>query len=121
MRALNIRQPAHWSIATDYVAAMIEFAKSIADKHCYELESGLYFDIIDRGRLRRLARAKTEDGEGRIEAVDGKRNAGRLRHLAQDARWRNAADGMGFPMGQRRAGLASGMHGDVRGAARPAV
>ncbi len=33
--ALNIRQPAQWTIATDYVPAMIEFAKSIADKHCY--------------------------------------------------------------------------------------
>src|SRR5690606_17981410 len=37
IKALNIRQPAHWSIATDYVPAMIEFARSIADKHCYEL------------------------------------------------------------------------------------
>jgi cysteinyl-tRNA synthetase len=50
IKALNIRQPAHWSIATDYVPAMIEFAKSIADKHCYELEGGLYFDVttVDR-------------------------------------------------------------------------
>ena len=56
VKALNIRQPAHWSIATDYVPAMIEFAKSIADKHCYELEGGLYFDtttVADYGRLAR--------------------------------------------------------------------
>ncbi|MBK7161149.1 MAG: hypothetical protein IPH79_01055 [Sphingomonadales bacterium] len=45
IKALNIRQPAKWSIATDYVPQMIEFAKSIAEKHCYELESGLYFDV----------------------------------------------------------------------------
>src|ERR1700741_4252197 len=48
-KALNIRQPAQWSIATDYVPAMIEFAKSIADRHCYELESGLYFDVSTVG------------------------------------------------------------------------
>lgn len=54
VKALNIRQPAHWSIATDYVPQMIEFAKSIADRHCYELPSGLYFDtstVADYGRL----------------------------------------------------------------------
>jgi cysteinyl-tRNA synthetase len=56
IKALGIRQPAHWSIATDYVPAMIEFAKSIAEKHCYELEGGLYFDVstvADYGRLAR--------------------------------------------------------------------
>jgi cysteinyl-tRNA synthetase len=56
IKALNIRQPAHWSIATDYVPAMIEYAKGIADKHCYELDSGLYFDtstVADYGRLAR--------------------------------------------------------------------
>ena len=56
VRALNIRQPAQWTVATDYVPQMIEFAKGIADKHCYELESGLYFDVstvADYGRLAR--------------------------------------------------------------------
>src|SRR3546814_5259964 len=55
-KALNIREPAHWSIATDYVSQMIEFAKAIADKHCYELDGGLYFDtttVADYGRLAR--------------------------------------------------------------------
>ena len=54
VRALNIRQPAQWTVATDYVPQMIEFAKGIAAKHCYELESGLYFDVstvADYGRL----------------------------------------------------------------------
>ena len=80
--ALNCTQPAHWSIATDYVPAMIDYAKSIADKHCYELESGLYFDTSTVTDYGALARAKTEDGEGRIEAVDGKR------HAADFAIWR---------------------------------
>jgi cysteinyl-tRNA synthetase len=88
--ALNIRQPAHWSIATDYVPQMIEFAKSIADKHCYELPSGLYFDVASVADYGRLARAATDDGEGRIDAVDGKRQA------ADFAIWRKT------PAGERR-------------------
>ena len=50
---LNV-QPKQHPRATEYVAAMIEWGKSIADKHCYELESGLYFDtktVRDYGRL----------------------------------------------------------------------
>ncbi|MBL0965835.1 MAG: cysteine--tRNA ligase [Blastomonas sp.] len=87
IRALNIRQPAEWSIATDYVSKMIEFAKSIADKHCYELPSGLYFDVSTVSDYGSLARAATEAGEGRIEAVEGKRNA-------QDfAIWRRTPEG----------------------------
>lgn len=87
IRALNIRQPAHWSIATDYVPAMIEFAQSIADRHCYELPSGLYFDVASVADYGRLARAATDEGEGRIEAVDGKR------HPADFAIWRKTPEG----------------------------
>ena len=91
VKALNIREPAHWSIATDYVPAMIAFAKSIADKHCYELDSGLYFDTSTVADYGALARAKTEANEsqteGRIEAVDGKR------HAADFAIWRNTPAG----------------------------
>lgn len=87
IKALNIRQPAKWSIATDYVPQMIEFAKSIADKHCYELESGLYFDTSTVANYGALARAQTEDGEGRIEAVEGKR------HAADFAIWRKTPEG----------------------------
>ena len=87
IKALNIRQPAHWSIATDYVPAMITYATSIADKHCYELDSGLYFDTSTVAHYGALARAKTEDGEGRIEQVDGKRNA------ADFAIWRKTPKG----------------------------
>jgi cysteinyl-tRNA synthetase len=108
---LNIRKPAHPK-ATEYVEAMIEWGKSIADKHCYELDSGLYFDVSTVPEYGRLARAVTEDGEAQ---------QGRLCHLAQDARWRNAPNGMGQPLGPRRARLASRMFGDVKGAARHAV
>jgi cysteinyl-tRNA synthetase len=104
VKALNIRQPAHWSVATDYIPAMIEFAKSIADEHCYELESGLYFDVSTVADYGRLARAHTEDGESRIEAVEGKRNAadfaiwrktppGETRQMEWDSPWGRGAPG----------------------------
>jgi len=104
VKALNIRQPAQWTVATDYVAQMIDFAKGIADKHCYELESGLYFDVSTVADYGRLARAVTEDGEGRIESVEGKRNAadfaiwrktppGESRQMEWDSPWGRGAPG----------------------------
>ena len=87
VKALNIREPAHWSIATDYVPAMIEFAKAIADKHCYELGSGLYFDTTSVADYGRLARHGTDEGESRIDPVDGKR------HPADFAIWRKTPAG----------------------------
>jgi len=87
IKALNIRQPAHWSIATDYVPQMIDFAKAIADKHCYELDSGLYFDTTSVSDYGRLARHGTDEGESRIDPVDGKR------HPADFAIWRKTPPG----------------------------
>ncbi|MGD9665127.1 MAG: cysteine--tRNA ligase, partial [Novosphingobium sp.] len=104
VKALNIRQPAHWSIATDYVQQMIEWAENIAPKHCYELDSGLYFDVSTVADYGRLARAVTDEGEGRIEAVEGKRNAadfaiwrktppGEKRQMEWDSPWGRGAPG----------------------------
>ncbi|HSM53503.1 MAG TPA: cysteine--tRNA ligase, partial [Erythrobacter sp.] len=108
VKALNIREPAKWSVATDYIPEMIDFAKSIADKHCYELDSGLYFDVStvdDYGRLARaVTDAKENGGEGRIEAVEGKRNAadfaiwrktspGEKRQMEWDSPWGKGAPG----------------------------
>lgn len=102
--ALNIRQPAQWSIATEYVPAMIEFAEKIADKHCYELDNGLYFDVSSVADYGRLARHSTDEGEGRIEAVAGKRQAadfaiwrktppGEKRQMEWDSPWGRGAPG----------------------------
>ncbi len=102
--ALNIRQPAQWTIATDYVPQMIAFAQGIADKHCYELDSGLYFDVSTVADYGRLARAVTDEGEGRIESVEGKRNAadfaiwrktppGESRQMEWDSPWGKGAPG----------------------------
>lgn len=104
VKALNIRQPFKWSVATDYIDEMLEFAKQIAPKHCYELDSGLYFDVSTVADYGRLARAVTEDGEGRIEAVEGKRNAadfaiwrktppGEKRQMEWDSPWGKGAPG----------------------------
>ena len=104
VKALNIREPAEWSVATDYVAEMIDFAKSIADKHCYELEGGLYFDVSTVADYGRLARAQTDEGESRIDPVEGKRNAadfaiwrktppGETRQMEWDSPWGRGAPG----------------------------
>lgn len=104
VKALNIRQPAEWTIATSFVPQMIEFAQSIAEKHCYELEGGLYFDVSTVADYGRLARAHTDEGEGRIEAVEGKRNAadfaiwrktppGESRQMEWDSPWGRGAPG----------------------------
>lgn len=104
VKALNIRQPAEWTIATKFIPQMIAFAQSIADKHCYQLDSGLYFDVSTVADYGRLARAVTDEGEGRIEAVEGKRNAadfaiwrktppGEKRQMEWDSPWGRGAPG----------------------------
>jgi cysteinyl-tRNA synthetase len=100
---LNIRKPAH-PRATEYVDAMIDWATAIEAKHCYRLPSGLYFDTSTVPDYGRLARAATEEGEGRIEAVDGKRHAadfaiwrttppGETRQMEWDSPWGRGAPG----------------------------
>jgi cysteinyl-tRNA synthetase len=99
---LNIRKLQHPK-ATDYVDAMIEWAKSIEAKHCYQLDSGLYFDTATVPNYGRLARAVTDEGISRIDPVAGKRNpqdfaiwrktpAGETRQMEWPSPW-----GMGAP------------------------
>ncbi|NVE94267.1 cysteine--tRNA ligase [Altererythrobacter lutimaris] len=124
VKALNIRQPAKWSVATDYIEEMLQFAKSIADKHCYELESGLYFDVTTVDDYGRLARAVTEEGEGRIDTVEGKRNAadfaiwrktpgGETRQMEWDSPWGKGAPGWHLEcsvMGEKLLGFPFDIH-----------
>lgn len=84
---LHVRDPYRWTVATDYVPQMIEAAEAIAPAHCYELPSGLYFDVSTVADYGRLARATTDEGEGRIEEVEGKR------HGADFAIWRKTPEG----------------------------
>ena len=100
---LNIRKLQH-PRATDYVDAMIDWATSIADKHCYVLDSGLYFDTSTVPKYGALARAKTDEGQSRIDPVPGKRHAtdfaiwrttppGETRQMEWDSPWGRGAPG----------------------------
>ncbi|MBB4097816.1 cysteine--tRNA ligase [Sphingomonas kyeonggiensis] len=84
---LNIRQPTRWSVATDHIAEMIDFAEKIAPEHCYELDSGLYFDSTTVPDYGKLAGSQDDAREGRIEAVEGKR------HPQDFAIWRKSPEG----------------------------
>ncbi len=88
---LNVREPTRWSVATDHIAEMIEFAKTIAPAHCYQLDSGLYFDSTTVPDYGRLARSSEDGGAGtegaRIDPVAGKR------HPQDFAIWRTTPPG----------------------------
>lgn len=85
--ALNIREPSRWSVATDHVQEMIAFGERIEAKHCYELESGLYFDSTTVSDYGKLAGASDGPQERRIAEVGGKR------HPSDFAIWRKSPPG----------------------------
>lgn len=101
---LNIRQPSLWSVATDHIDEMIDFAKKIAPEHCYELDTGLYFDSTTVPDYGKLAGSQDDTREGRIEAVEGKRHPqdfaiwrksppGEQRQMEWDSPWGKGAPG----------------------------
>lgn len=104
IRDLNIDEPSRWSVATDHIQQMIAFAEKIAPQHCYELESGLYFDVSTVPEYGRLAGAADDAAEGRIDPVDGKRHPqdfaiwrksppGEQRQMEWDSPWGRGAPG----------------------------
>jgi cysteinyl-tRNA synthetase len=101
---LNILSPTIWSVATDHIDEMIAFAEKIAPDHCYEIESGLYFDVSTVPDYGRLARSVADEGESRIDPVSGKRNPqdfaiwrksppGEQRQMEWDSPWGRGAPG----------------------------
>lgn len=101
---LNIRQPSRWSVATDHIDEMIDFAKKIAPEHCYEIDTGLYFDSSTVPEYGKLAGSQDDTREGRIEAVQGKRHPqdfaiwrksppGEQRQMEWDSPWGKGAPG----------------------------
>ena len=66
---LNIIAPSEWTVATDYVPQMIAFAERIAPAHCYELDSGLYFDSATVPDYGALAGGRDDAAHARIDAV----------------------------------------------------
>ncbi|MGN5374131.1 MAG: cysteine--tRNA ligase [Sphingomonas hengshuiensis] len=104
LRDLNIDDPTRWSVATDHIAEMIAFAEQIAPGHCYELDSGLYFDSTTVPDYGALAGGHDDAGEGRIDPVAGKRHpqdfaiwrktpAGESRQMEWDSPWGRGAPG----------------------------
>ena len=120
---LNVQSKQH-PRATEYVEAMIAWGEKIADKHCYELDSGLYFDVSTVADYGRLARAVTDEGEGRIDTVEGKRNAadfaiwrktpaGETRQMEWDSPWGKGAPGWHLEcsvMGEKLLGFPFDIH-----------
>ncbi|MFW2829131.1 cysteine--tRNA ligase [Sphingomonas sp. ID0503] len=93
LRQLNILDPSRWSIATDHIDDMLDFAKAIeANGAAYPLDTGLYFDVTKVPDYGALAGAPPQDdgGVARIAEVEGKR------HPADFALWRNS------PLGETR-------------------
>lgn len=101
---LNIRMPTHLPLATDHVADMIAWGERIADRHCYMLADGLYFDTTTVPDYGRLAGAADDAAHGRIETVAGKRHpqdfaiwratpAGETRQMEWDSPWGRGAPG----------------------------
>ena len=84
---LAVRMPTHLPLATDHVGEMIAFGEKIAAEHCYQLDSGLYFDVTTVPDYGRLARSADDVGESRIDPVEGKR------HAQDFAIWRTSAPG----------------------------
>jgi cysteinyl-tRNA synthetase len=104
IRDLNIREPSRWSVATDHIGEMIAFAERIAPDHCYEIESGLYFDHTTVPDYGRLAGGHDDAGENRIDPVSGKRHPqdfaiwrksppGEQRQMEWDSPWGRGAPG----------------------------
>ena len=104
IRDLNIIDPTIWSVATDHIAEMIAFAEKIAPDHCYQIDSGLYFDVTTVPDYGRLARSVSDEGESRIDPVTGKRNPadfaiwrksppGEQRQMEWDSPWGRGAPG----------------------------
>jgi cysteinyl-tRNA synthetase len=87
LRDLNIRPVDRMPLATDHVGEMIAFAETIADRYCYLLESGLYFDTGTVPDYGRLAGRREDEREGRIAPVAGKR------HPEDFAIWRRSTPG----------------------------
>ncbi|MFS0736225.1 cysteine--tRNA ligase [Sphingomonas sp. 1P06PA] len=85
---LNIMTPTLWSVATDHIQDMIEFARAIeANGYAYRLDGGLYFDTARAPDYGRLAGARADEAVGRIAEVEGKRSP------ADFALWRTSTAG----------------------------
>jgi len=108
LAALNIRPPSRFPLATDHVEGMIAWGRAIAERHCYRLPDGLYFDtstVPDYGRLAGSHGSEPDAArESRIGDTDGKRQPadfaiwrasppGETRQMEWDSPWGRGAPG----------------------------
>ncbi len=121
---LNIVPPTHLPRATDHVAEMIAWGEAIADRHCYLLDDGLYFDTSTVPDYGRLAGGQDDAANARIEAVAGKRHPqdfaiwrrtppGETRQMEWDSPWGRGAPGWHLEcsvMSRRYLGAAFDIH-----------
>jgi cysteinyl-tRNA synthetase len=103
---------------------MIAFAEKIAPTHCYELDSGLYFDSGSVPDYGALAGGRDDAAHGRIDPVAGKRNPsdfaiwrksppGEQRQMEWDSPWGRGAPGWHLEcsvMSQARLGQPFDIH-----------
>jgi cysteinyl-tRNA synthetase len=74
---LNILPPQEWTKATEHVQEMIDMiAKILKNKHAYETETAIYFDITSFKHYSDLAKLKLEELEAgaRVEVDKGKKH-----------------------------------------------
>ncbi|WP_277980414.1 cysteine--tRNA ligase [Sphingomonas phyllosphaerae] len=121
---LNIVPPTHLPRATDHVAEMIAWGEAIAERHCYLLDDGLYFDTGTVPDYGRLAGGQDDAAHARIEAVAGKRHPqdfaiwrrtppGETRQMEWDSPWGRGAPGWHLEcsvMSRRYLGAAFDIH-----------
>jgi cysteinyl-tRNA synthetase len=121
---LNIVPPTHLPRATDHVAEMIAWGEAIAERHCYLLDDGLYFDTGTVPDYGRLAGGQDDAAHARIEAVAGKRHpqdfaiwrrtpTGETRQMEWDSPWGRGAPGWHLEcsvMSRRYLGAAFDIH-----------
>ncbi len=104
LRDLNVDDPTAFPLATDHIAEMVAYAEGIASRHCYQLRDGLYFDTSSVPDYGRLARGESDEREGRIAPVAGKRQPqdfaiwrtsqpGEQRLMEWDSPWGRGAPG----------------------------
>src|SRR3546814_10259366 len=80
---LNSIKTTEWSVATDHIGEMIDYAKRIAPEHCYQLDSGLYFDSTTVPDYGALAGARDDAGNARIDPVEGRRHPRSEEHTSE--------------------------------------
>lgn len=89
LKALNIRDPSCFPLATDHVAEMIAFGERIAERHCYQLDSGLYFDVTKVPNYGALA--KNEEYKAAFDALAAGGDVAAMQEAADHAAYMAAA------------------------------